>query len=594
MLTFTSHLSYPKGAASVRDRLTVNGQTGAQHALRHCGSVALAGSFRVLLDDGTDVTPSSALRQALLAVLVVSPNQARSRKSLQSLFWADSDSEKAAASLRSTLYQVRQDLAAFGPEILLTDRMTIRLQTNRIRPQQTEIGQDFLEGLDIGLKGCEPFEDWLRLMRAGPRNREPPATVKPTCPPARFSALGLSPPLTTVPRLALLCPKTPDGRPASKHLAARVIHELASGLAAWRSFAVLAPHSSFSVSDDFGIPHDNTALRADYCLSGQLISDDAGAARIDLCLVHLPSRTILWSGRFPLSAAEIGPALARFTARIVVSIADRLEDHTHETLRLKTDPSALLCFLTGRSHQHRSDLPYVRRARAAFQKALLIDASFAPAHARIAETLYNEWVLRGGGDKDLLEAAKVQASRAVALDPTEPTGHWVSGAVSLYLQEFDEVAAAFTSAEELAPHDSGLILEYADALSHLGDHMTAEQRFSHAVELNPLPPENLWWVGVSIAFNAGAFEVAANRCDQMRDTEVGVGLRAVSYAMAGRLPEAGHWAKRLDEALPGATAEMLSEFPPNRDKADYRRNYTEGLRIARSVRGGKAWRASTI
>lgn len=120
------------------------------------------------MDDGTDATPSSALRQALLAVLVVSPGQARSRKSLQSLFWGDLDGDRAAANLRTALYLLRQDLAAFGPDILLTDRMTIRPHHGRITAQEVERRPDFLEGLDLGLRGCEAFEDWLRFMRIGP------------------------------------------------------------------------------------------------------------------------------------------------------------------------------------------------------------------------------------------------------------------------------------------------------------------------------------------------------------------------------------------------------------------------------------------
>lgn len=583
MLTFPPRAELPWSAGSVHDHMAANGEFGAGRPSPNRGSAWLNGAFRVLMDDGTDATPSSALRQALLAVLVVSPGQARSRKSLQSLFWSDSDGDRAAANLRTALYLLRQDLAAFGPDILLTDRMTIRLHHDRITAQQVERRPDFLEGLDLGLRGCEPFEDWLRLMRAGPEPLAPAAAVKPDARPAEKPAAVSG--AAAIPRLALLCPKTPDGRAASRHLAARVISELASGLAAWRSFAVLAPHSSFAVDEEFGIPQDNMALRADYCLSGQLTADEADTMRVDLRLVHLASRKILWSGRFPLAPDQIGPALERFTARIVASVADRLEDHAREHLRQRTDSSALLSFLNGRSCQHRSDLPWLRKARAAFQKAVAIDPAFAPAHARIAETLYNEWVLLGGGDGALLEAAKARAAQAIALDPTEPTGHWVSGAVALYLRRFDDVAEPFAAAGELSPHDCDLILEHADALSHLGDHAGAERRFLQALDLNPLPPDRLWWVGISIAFNAADFATAAARCDRMRDADVGVGLRTVSYALAGRETEAGYWAKRLEEALPGMTAEMLSGIPPNRDGDSYRRNYIEGLRLARSVRG---------
>ncbi|MEZ5797858.1 MAG: hypothetical protein R3D63_10510 [Paracoccaceae bacterium] len=557
------------------------------------------GAFRVLMPDGTDCTPGSALRQALLAVLVLSPGQVRTRIMLQSMFWGDSGNARAAASLRTALYMLRRDLAPLGADPLLTDRVSVRLAPNRLTQGPFANGPGFLEGMDLSLNGCEGFEAWLRQMRTPPDLPAPTPTPTPAQARQQDATLPATPADpgtatgTGLPRLALLCPKSATGHSLGDHLATRVISELANGLAAWRSFAVLAPQSSFAVESDFGIPDTNLALRADYSLSGHVEPGLDDHAAIALRLVNLASRTILWSGRFPLTPSLIGPALDRFTARIVATIGDRLEDHQRKTLLQKAVPSALLCYLQGRATQQRSDLPYVRKARAAFQRALSIDAGFAPAHARIAETLYVEWVLRGGGDADLLLAARDRARRAVDLDPTEPTGHWVSGAVALYRRKFDAVAAPFDTACDLAPHDCSLILEHADALSHLGDHSAAETRFRQALDLNPLPPDNLWWVGVSVAFHAGDFALAAARCDRMRKADVGVGLRAASYAMADRPAEAGYWSRRLDEVLPDVTPEELSAFPPNRDRESYCRNYTKGLRLARSAARGTRWQGIT-
>ncbi len=193
----------------------------------------------------------------------LSPGQARSRRSLQALFWGDSDAGRAAASLRNTLYLLRQDLAALGPDILQGDRMAVRLQQDRLVCEGWQPGPAFLEGLDLGLRGCEGFEEWLRLNRSDPQADPVPAAARPAEP----AGAAASP--TRLPRLALLCPRLPDGRPSSRHLAAQVISELASGLAAWRSFAVLAPHSSFAVDEEFcEIPFDCFAAEHTRGLTG--------------------------------------------------------------------------------------------------------------------------------------------------------------------------------------------------------------------------------------------------------------------------------------------------------------------------------------
>jgi tetratricopeptide (TPR) repeat protein len=247
---------------------------------------------------------------------------------------------------------------------------------------------------------------------------------------------------------------------------------------------------------------------------------------------------------------------------------------------MTTAPSALLHFLEGRALQARCDLPHVRRARSEFSKALIVDEGFAPAHARIAETLFVEWILCGGTDAELLSAARQRAQQAVRLEPAGPTGHWVSGAVALYQRQWDKVNEAYAEAESLAPHDADMLLEYGDALSHLGDHAAAEEKFSKAIDLNPIPPDRYLWFGASIAFNRMDFATAADRCDRISDETVALGLRTTSYANAGRMDDARKWARRLKEALPDVKADHLVQLSPDRDGEVANKAYVDGLRMA--------------
>lgn len=154
----------------------------------------LMGPFRVIRDDGLDMTPGSMLRQAILAVLICSPRQIKSRKSLQDLFWGDASAARASANLRTAIYQLRLDLADLGSDVLIADRHTISLAEGRIVAAETNYGgPTFLEGLDLPLAGCADFEDFLRDARLSDAGEDAPSVLKQSsCAPPDL-ALGLLP-----------------------------------------------------------------------------------------------------------------------------------------------------------------------------------------------------------------------------------------------------------------------------------------------------------------------------------------------------------------------------------------------------------------
>lgn len=134
-----------------------------------CAFAKLIGPFRVESSEGVDVTPKGLLRRALLAVLLLSPGQSRSRSFLIDMFWGASTPAKSAASLRTALSELRKELRVLGEDCIEADRYSVRLRPGAIS-RDPEDGQqdghvDFLEGMDLNLKGAEGFEDWLRGMR---------------------------------------------------------------------------------------------------------------------------------------------------------------------------------------------------------------------------------------------------------------------------------------------------------------------------------------------------------------------------------------------------------------------------------------------
>lgn len=191
----------PKGAA-VKDIDGVAPPEGGEKGQLHAGVLRVFGPFRVVRDDGLDVTPGGALRQAILAVLATSKGQIKSRRALQDMFWGHETPDRASANLRTAIYQLRQDLKLLGPEVLVADRHAISLAPGRIDVSTRQADDGFfLEGLDLGMVGTEVFEDWLREKRLEDTGEERPLVRKPDqqappiiASPSRHLAIGVLPP----------------------------------------------------------------------------------------------------------------------------------------------------------------------------------------------------------------------------------------------------------------------------------------------------------------------------------------------------------------------------------------------------------------
>jgi hypothetical protein len=140
-------------------------------------SLDLLGPMRLTGADGTDHTPRSPQRQALLAVIALSGTAGVSRARLQDLFWSDKEPHLAAQSLRTALHGLRRDLAGLEAPLIEIDPMRLRLAPRAVRidllsflrdggaalpPQARSDPPDMLEGIDVPAEG---FEEWLRDQR---------------------------------------------------------------------------------------------------------------------------------------------------------------------------------------------------------------------------------------------------------------------------------------------------------------------------------------------------------------------------------------------------------------------------------------------
>lgn len=384
------------------------------------------------------------------------------------------------------------------------------------------------------------------------------------------------------PRLAVLRPR---GQGIGGAFLRSFVADVADALAGFRSFAVLATHSSFAIGHEDGLPTAEDRAGIDYAALATARAQ-GGTRVLAVRLVDCRDATIAWAAEFGLGEADLADSGIRLVRRVAASLADALERELASHLRVGLSAQAYRRYLDGREAQALCDLPNVRRARRAFRDSAALDPSFAPAQARIAETLFVEWISRGGRDGELLADAQRTAAAALATDPNVAIVHWVSGAVALYQRRWEQVLGHFEDAAALGPHSADLILEHADALSHLGEHDAAQERFALALDLNPRPPDRYIWFGASMALGRLNFAAAAALCDRIQGEEVAMALRAACYAMAGDMPKAQAWAARVREVLPGVTVEDFVRLTPDPPDSEKVRAYREGMSLAGVPRMG--------
>lgn len=376
------------------------------------------------------------------------------------------------------------------------------------------------------------------------------------------------------PRIAFLLPAL-SGVPAGGALVEALIQEIANNIARFRTFRVVAPHSSFQI-DAAGQEPDFGRINAQYAVSCTKIP---GSPILSCRLFHVESREILWAAEIPVAEDKLALAFRLISYQTASSMVAAIERSRLNEKREHRDPHGYLRYLEGQIALKNCDLPKLRRARAAFREAAGIDPRFGASHARIAHTFCLEWLMLGGSDPDLLRRAKAEAGLAIEMDPGAASGRWINGVVSLYQRDFDQSEESFMLAEALNPNNADFLVQHADALVLMGEIDAGWQRFEQAIVLNPLPPDHYWWAGASILLSKRDFAAAIAMCARMENDEPVIRLLAACHALAGDLHTARSYGRRVKENYPDATAASLADIPPYKRAVDRQQLY-EGLRLA--------------
>ena len=312
---------------------------------------------------------------------------------------------------------------------------------------------------------------------------------------------------------------------------------------------------------------------ADYLVDVRLARSASSA--IQLRLLMLPERQILWTASFPDSNQYYErPPLTLNT--ILRHIEDR-----EIALRQGGDNSRLAYRFTLEALRllDAVNLPSIRRARRLLKLARSVAPNFVPAIAALARSYVMEWLVRAPFEVAPLEFAEHFAKQAIAISPDDHRGYHELGLVRIYRRRLDDGIECLNRSVSLCPEDRLARADLADALVFNGQPNEAIAILDDLTRAFDPNNDYVRWVLAGAHFACEDYGAALLQVEQMSDPAPALRISAAAAALFGDLSGARRSMKAAMEFNPSFDLRAWMAIAPCRNK-DFLQRYTEGLKIA--------------
>jgi len=305
-------------------------------------------------------------------------------------------------------------------------------------------------------------------------------------PPVQSAALQISPSIAVLPLLNLS--RDPD----QDYFADGLAEELLDLLAKVPGLHVAARTSAFSFK---GKNEDVRSIGAKLDVATVLegsVRKSGDQVRITTQLISVGNGYHLWSETYDRKLTDVFAVQDEIAKAVVAALKLKLLPSQVPTSKAHrtADPEVYAQYLLGRQWLSRSRREGYPRAAQAFEKALAIDPSFAPAWAGLATADF--WIADSADKAQDVAAGQLRAQeaadKALALAPDLPEGYVARGFVRSGAQfDWQGASADFERALALSPEDAETNREYASSvLRSLGRIPEAIVFARKAAELDPL------------------------------------------------------------------------------------------------------------
>jgi adenylate cyclase len=386
---------------------------------------------------------------------------------------------------------------------------------------------------------------------------------------AGVSGPPVDPPLPDKPSIVVLPFTNMSGDPEQEYFSDGITEDLTNEFARYPFLFVIARNSAFTYKGkQVNVEDVGRELGVRYVLEGS-VRKAGGRVRITAQLIDATTGGHLWSERYDRDLSDIFVLQSEIAEEILAAVGGEIFRVEEQRLarRPTTSLSAWEAYLKGGLYLDRTTPEDNQAARSFLAHALELDPEFAPAHAVLGITYWQEYAVGWNRDPVLLDRAEELGRRAITLDPTYFQGYMTVGWVEFLRGNLPEALAASERAIELAPTFEVPHALRGAVLARQGRLVEATGSIRRALRLSPRAPHpGVIAIAAYVNLAAGRRQEAVELFEQARAVYPGdvIGriVLAAFYEEEGAHEKAQAVVAEILRVTPDLTVERAMDLIP--------------------------------
>src|SRR5262245_13909679 len=313
--------------------------------------------------------------------------------------------------------------------------------------------------------------------------------------------------------LAVLPLENLSGDPAQEYLADGMTDALIGDLSMIGALRVISRTSAMRYKGaKKSLPQIASELGVDAVVEGS-VQRSGDRVSIRAQLVYAATERHLWGARYERDLgdvlwlqSEVAQAIAH-EIRTKITLAER----TRLAYKPAISRKALDDYLKGQYHRNKQTEEHLLKAIEYFQSAIIVDPSYAPAYAGLAECygVLGSGMVGALAPQEARRRAEEAARKALEIDSGLVEAHIVMGYVKMYNWDWAAAEQEFKRAIGLNPNNAQARTYYSRYLASIGRADEALAEMDRAQELDPL--------SLAVSVQRGFVLEMARRYDELID-----------------------------------------------------------------------------
>ena len=391
---------------------------------------------------------------------------------------------------------------------------------------------------------------------------------------------------TGAPVIAVLAFNNLSADPGQEYFSDGIAEDIITDLSKLTELRVIARNSSFTYK---GKPVDlkrvGRELGAHYVLEGS-VRRVGDRVRVTSQLSDAADGMQVWAERYDRDLNDIFMVQDELTLEIIRALQIRLGPEKRQQLTRTSDVSieAHNLFLRGREQAYKTTTEDNRMARQLLAQAIELSPAFASAHAFVAFTHIDDYVMGWVKHPERsLEFGVATARRAYEIEPDNPEVLFLMSCALQWSRRLDESLEFGQRCLQVAPNCAMGWLQLANLFHYLGDPEESLRALDRYFELDPLYPEVALYFKAEAEAALGRYQDAVGtlrqRLTRNPRSQTSYALLASCYGHLGRMEDASAAWSEVLKIEPGFSLERRRRILPYKNPETFEQR-TEGLRKA--------------